>query len=709
MNEQERRNYLDRYQEKKERGVLFFPDLIFKDALVALLIFIALVALAYFLGAPLEERANPADSNYTPRPEWYFLFLFQLLKYFPGSLEVIGVFVIPTVAIILLITLPFLDRSAKRHFRARIPILAVTTLLAVGIVGLTVQAMIEIPPPAEVAEGDPIAALYASNCATCHGPSVRVTAGMNLHEIIARGSHDGMPAWSADLSSDQIDALVGFILSPRGNSLFVAQCSACHDVPQLVASDPLELKNALEQGQSYSAHEDVEVPEWSESMTGGERTSLLNFLVAPDGQRLFATNCASCHGRAVAFSGNETDLRSIISEGGLHLEMPPWQELISAQELDTLAAYVVNPGAEPQGASLFEQNCANCHGARVPLAESFEQARQVIASGGAHETMPVWGEVLTAEQLDALVGYTLSAAEGTSTEIGQELYSQYCASCHGEFGEGGVNPTLPGDVIAPISSSEYLQTRDDLTLKAIIAQGQPNFGMSPFGTTYGGPLDDDQVDAIVSFLRAWEADPPVELPPEVEVSTVPINPEDIFLDLCAQCHNEDGTGGIGPSLVDVDFQTKYSDQEIFNVISEGHAATPMIAWGEILTSAQIQDLVDFIRNLDVVDVEPELETTPEGEVGAVVSFTGDVLPILDEYCASCHGTLGGWDASTHEAVINSGINGPAVIPGDVDGSLLAQKILGTQTQGAIMPPAGLMPEDIIQIILDWIAAGAPDN
>jgi mono/diheme cytochrome c family protein len=90
-----------------------------------------------------------------------------------------------------------------------------------------------------------------------------------------------------------------------------------------------------------------------------------------------------------------------------------------------------------------------------------------------------------------LVKFTLSAAEGTSVEVGQQLYSQNCASCHGEFGEGGSNPTRAGDIILPISTAESQKTRDDFTLRSIIAQGQPNFGMSPFGSTYGGPLDDE--------------------------------------------------------------------------------------------------------------------------------------------------------------------------------------------------------------------------
>src|SRR5512136_1839925 len=120
MNEQEKKAYLEHYQElKKKSGVLFFPDIIVKDVIGALVVFVALIALAYFVGAPLEQRANPADTSYLPRPEWYFLFLFQMLKYFPGTLEVIGVLVVPGIVFGLMFALPFFDRSPKRYFLNR--------------------------------------------------------------------------------------------------------------------------------------------------------------------------------------------------------------------------------------------------------------------------------------------------------------------------------------------------------------------------------------------------------------------------------------------------------------------------------------------------------------------------------------------------------------------------------------------------------------
>lgn len=701
MNEVEKQAYLEQYQKDKKKGVPFFPDILFKDAIVSIVVFIILVALAYFVGAPLEPRADPADTNYTPRPEWYFLFLFQLLKYFPGSLEVLGVVVIPTLAIILLFILPFLDRSAKRNFRSRPIVIGITAFVFVGIIFLSVQSHLETPPPAEAAEGDPIAALYAENCAGCHGATISVPQGTNLHDIIAQGQHEGMPAWSADLSTDEIDALAGFILSPGGSKLFTENCAGCHDAAELVAGDPIELKTALEQSQSYPPHAEVEIPDWSETLSQEERTNILNFLVAPDGQRIFATDCAPCHGQSVAFTGEDSELYTLIADGGLHLEMPPWQERLSGIELDNLTRYLLDPTGRPEGEALFQEHCAACHGERLPEAEEFYATRDIIATGGSHQTMPVWGEVLTPEQLDALVSYTLSAAKGTSLEIGQELFIANCATCHGDFGEGGQNPARPGDIIAPISTAEYLKTRDDATLRNIIAQGQPNFGMSPFGSSFGGPLDDDEIDALVAFIRSWEENPPVELPPEVAIEQITLSGADIFLELCAQCHGPDGEGGIGPSFLTEEFKATYTETLLFETINEGHEATAMIGWGEVLSADQIQQLVEFIRQMEPLGGEVQ-------ETGTR-SFSADVLPIFEAKCVMCHGSMGGWDGSSYEGTMTTGDNAPVVIPGDPEGSLLGQKLLGTHTQGAIMPPGGKLPDREIQVILDWIEAGALDN
>lgn len=697
MNEKEKKSYLEKYQEAKKKGIPFFPDIIFSDAIVAFGIFLLLIALAYFVGAPLEARANPADTIYTPRPEWYFLFLFQLLKYFPGKLEVVGVIIIPTLAILVLFLLPFLDRGSRRHFLDRPAVTGITVFAVAAVIFLTIQASLETPPPVAVTSGDQTAALYAANCASCHGDAIVVPPGTNLHDVIAQGKHEGMPAWGADLSTDQIDALVGFILSPGGSTLFTQNCGSCHAATELVAINPLELKKALDEGATYTPHATLTIPDWATVMTSEERTRLLNFLVAPDGARLFAVNCSPCHGESVAFSGSESDLHTLISQSGLHLEMPPWKEKLTPDQINALALYVVDPAGNQSAKALFDQNCAACHGSRIPTATNVDQAQQAISSGGAHKTMPIWGQILTSEQLDALVQYTLQSAQGTSLATGQALFTKNCAPCHGQFGEGGPNPAVPGFIIPPISSSEFLKTRDDNTLQAIIAQGQPNFGMSPFGTAFGGPLESSDIDLIVAYLRSWEANPPVTAPPVIEQPTpgnIALTGVEIYSQLCSQCHGPSGEGGLGPALNTAEFQKGSTDQNIFDAINLGKASTPMIAWGKFLSADQMDQLVQFIRGFS--------STSTSG----VPSFATDVMPILQAKCSVCHGSLGDWTASSYTSVMTTGTHGPVVLPGDAGNSLLVQKLQGTQVTGSMMPPSGKLSDTEIQVIIDWINAGA---
>jgi mono/diheme cytochrome c family protein len=505
MNEKEKKTYMERYKEAKEKGVPFFPDIIFKDALAALLVFIILVALAYFIGVPLEARANPADTTYTPRPEWYFLFLFQLLKYFPGNLEVIGVIILPTLMILLLVALPFIDQNPWRHFLNR-PLASFAALAVVsGIASLTVLAVNEAPPPQTAVVVDQAADLYSKNCSNCHGASITVPPGTDLHSIIAAGEHPGMPDWGGDLSIDEIDALAGFILSPNGSAIYTQQCGTCHAQMVSAAGNPIELQRVLAEGPNYPPHNGQQVPNWHSTLSSEQSNALLNFLAAPDGQRLFEINCSGCHGTGISFSGTESQLRDVISKGGQHLAMPAWRQTLTQSELDTLSNYVVNASANPQGQEPFDQHCSACHADKVPQAPDIASALKIISSGGPHISMPVWGKVLTPEQLDALANYAFSSSKGAGTATGAQLFAENCSACHGQYGQGGPNPSHPGESIVSISSSDFLDTRDDATIRSIIEQGQPDLGMSPFGSAYGGSLDDTQFQ--LQLLRPHQLSP----------------------------------------------------------------------------------------------------------------------------------------------------------------------------------------------------------
>jgi ubiquinol-cytochrome c reductase cytochrome b subunit len=115
----------------------FYPKQLFKDTIATLVV----VGVVFFLamgehGAPLDAPADPS-SDYPARPEWYFLGLFQLLKYFHGPLEIVGTVVLPTLAGLYLFALPLLDRAEGTAIRGRIKPLFPVALLGVGIVLLT--------------------------------------------------------------------------------------------------------------------------------------------------------------------------------------------------------------------------------------------------------------------------------------------------------------------------------------------------------------------------------------------------------------------------------------------------------------------------------------------------------------------------------------------------------------------------------------------
>jgi ubiquinol-cytochrome c reductase cytochrome b subunit len=155
-----------------DRAEPLFPNQIYKDSLFLLLVFLALASLAVLFPAPLEPQADPTDSSYNPRPEWYFYFVFQLLRIFEGKYEVVGTFVIPTIAITALVLLPFLDRNPERAPRKRKIMMAIGGLavLTISVLTLVGAQAPNVNVPA-VTSPSVIAGrvLYDTNgCAACH-------------------------------------------------------------------------------------------------------------------------------------------------------------------------------------------------------------------------------------------------------------------------------------------------------------------------------------------------------------------------------------------------------------------------------------------------------------------------------------------------------------------------------------------------------------
>ncbi len=129
--------------ERPDETMAFFPKQVLYDGTVTALILVACVVLSWVSPAPLSEPADPATVTYIPRPEWFFFFYEQMLMFFPGyALIGFGAVVVPTIFIVLLLALPWLDRGPnysplKRPFATTVGLLVVVTVVLNMLLGLS--------------------------------------------------------------------------------------------------------------------------------------------------------------------------------------------------------------------------------------------------------------------------------------------------------------------------------------------------------------------------------------------------------------------------------------------------------------------------------------------------------------------------------------------------------------------------------------------
>lgn len=145
MEKETKKKINENYERSLHHGERFWPDSIFKDLVVSLAIFIVLVLLATFVGVAGEPKADPSDTSYLPRPEWYFLFLFKFLALYGqipmlGKIEWIATVAVPSVFLIVLALLPFIEKSPVRHYSKRVVAICIMANFVVSAVILTLLA-----------------------------------------------------------------------------------------------------------------------------------------------------------------------------------------------------------------------------------------------------------------------------------------------------------------------------------------------------------------------------------------------------------------------------------------------------------------------------------------------------------------------------------------------------------------------------------------
>jgi ubiquinol-cytochrome c reductase cytochrome b subunit len=264
----------------------FWPDQMFMDGAASFFVFVIILALAIFAPPYLDQKADPTNAAFTPYPAWYFLFLFGLLNFVPwlfGQIpglasqanapwvEMLAAIVVPTIALIVIFLLPWLDRSTTRSFASRGKILWPTFIIVVAIIALSIYAQTGIqakeaagtpslpqdqvlaaaPSEAQSAPASGTASatagngaqVFTQNCTTCHGANGQGQPGVapplagnpfvtgnaaavitvvenGLHGQTVMGQTFGapMPAWKGTLSKSDLAAVVTYIRGGLGSN-----------------------------------------------------------------------------------------------------------------------------------------------------------------------------------------------------------------------------------------------------------------------------------------------------------------------------------------------------------------------------------------------------------------------------------------------------------------------------------------------------------
>jgi quinol---cytochrome c reductase cytochrome c subunit, bacillus type len=207
---------------------------VLKDSAMACITLGVIIALAVILGAgELGNKADPTTTTYTPRPEWYFYFLFELLRVIkPPSLVVLATVVIPTILMVALALLPFYDRGPERRPERR-PIATTSAIAVIAMMawltylGAHAEApdRINLPVPASLQAGQAVA--NQSGCGACHkfGEAGNAGPGPDLSDIGNRLPRDAiartlrtptapMPSYK-DLPPKKFEALVNYLQGLR--------------------------------------------------------------------------------------------------------------------------------------------------------------------------------------------------------------------------------------------------------------------------------------------------------------------------------------------------------------------------------------------------------------------------------------------------------------------------------------------------------------
>jgi cytochrome c oxidase cbb3-type subunit 3 len=216
-------------------------------------------------------------------------------------------------------------------------------------------------------------------------------------------------------------------------------------------------------------------------------------------------------------------------------------------------------------------------------------------------------------------------------ELGARLFAENCAVCHGENGQGRVGATL---------AKNWPSIRPDLTVRSIIENGISGSVMPAWGQANGGPLTNEEIDALVEYILSWQTSGPPQFTPRPSATPrPPISPVPnvegepnqgaiLFDQNCAVCHGANAQGRVGANL-SKSWPGIRPDLSIKNTIQNGVSGSVMPAWAQAnggpLSDAEINDLVAFILSLPHTQVDQPAETPAAPAAASWLQGWGGVI------------------------------------------------------------------------------------
>ncbi len=366
------------------------------------------------------------------------------------------------------------------------------------------------------------------------------------------------------------------------------------------------------------------------------------------GRGLYVSFCGGCHGFHA--TGKELDtlgllapmigtrgylatvtpryLRSSILRGRRGRYMPAWGPEdggLSAREVERIVDYLVSRGfrvrdfadlkgqGEPaRGREVFERRCSACHVSAGKGLQSVRFGRDLlspvalqhftdevlygaIVRGWVEEGMPSFAFLKSADLVDLLAFLKPGASAGSEvshdglhSHFGSQIWEAKCSECHGRRGEGSTDAPM-------LNTGPYLDWASDGYLAARTTDHQGNVARATVGS-----VSDDDLDAVLDFMRSWSGHLEPAAPPRPTPGAVARGGE-LYAPRCTECHGDNGRGKTGPALANRDFIELVSRPFLVMSILEGRKGTAMQAWRERtelpVTLQDAFDLADYILSL----------------------------------------------------------------------------------------------------------------